>query len=54
MRSFTMCILHQILLGLSNQGESGGLRMGEIKNVYKVLVGKSERKKLHGRLGVRG
>jgi hypothetical protein len=46
MRSFIICALHQILLGSSNQ--EGWARhvacIGVVRNAYKVLVSKPERK----------
>jgi hypothetical protein len=45
--SIIICTHHQILLGRTNQEERGGFdimaRMGEEKNVYKVLVGKQRK-----------
>jgi hypothetical protein len=53
-RSFIICILPQISLDRSNQGELSWARhvtcVGEARKVYKVLVGKPERKKPLGRL----
>jgi hypothetical protein len=49
MRGFIICSLHQILLEFSNQGDEldGTCSIhGEMKNAYKVLVGKPEGKRL--------
>jgi hypothetical protein len=48
MRSFIACTLHKILLGLSKSRWSDGRACsthGEIRNVYKILVGKPEGKR---------
>jgi len=45
MRSFIICTLHQILFGRSNQGglvEGHEAHIGDMRNAYKILVGKSE------------
>jgi hypothetical protein len=46
MRSFIICALHQILLGSSNQeGWAEHVAcIGAVKNAYKILVSKHERK----------
>jgi hypothetical protein len=43
-KSFIFCIHPQIILGRSNRGECGGRGIGEERNVYKVLMGKSTEK----------
>jgi hypothetical protein len=50
MRSFIFYTPSQILLGRSSQGWVGHVaRMGEERNVYKVLMGKPEGKRPLGR-----
>jgi hypothetical protein len=45
--SFVTCTIHQILLRWSSRGW-GGRVMGEMKNVYKILIGEPERRKQLG------
>jgi hypothetical protein len=51
MRSFIICTLHHILLGWSNQGKRCRhvACMGEVRNSYKILVGKHGGNRLLGR-----
>jgi hypothetical protein len=48
-KSFMICTLRQASLKLSSRGEYGGRvllgRMGEKSNIYRLLVGKLERKR---------
>jgi hypothetical protein len=50
MRSSTICTLFQIVFSLVKEDEVVGhiARMEEIRNAYKILVGKSEGKKALG------
>jgi hypothetical protein len=51
MKSFIFCTPPHILLGTSNQGECGGRNMWHAweRNVYRILMGKSEGKRPLGR-----
>jgi hypothetical protein len=59
LRSSIICAVHQILLGWSNQGGWDGHaghagRIREMRNTYKILVGKPEGKRPSEDLGVDG
>jgi hypothetical protein len=44
MRSFRICTLHQMKSGMTRWAEYIA-RMSEMRNVYEILVGKSEEKR---------
>jgi hypothetical protein len=52
MRSFMISTLHKMLLGYSRTGQVA--RMEEIRNAYKILVGKIEGKRPFGNKVVNG
>jgi hypothetical protein len=55
MRSFIICTLHHIVWVVKIEGDEMGpiAQMGEMRNVYKILVGKPQRERLLGRPGHR-
>jgi len=49
MRSYITCTFHKILLGWRMRWEGHVSRIGEMRDAYKIVVGKPERNRLLGR-----